>query len=80
MKQSSMAPIVLGVISIALAVVSFFVFWWLSAVGAALGIIGMVLAWGDPDAGTAEKALSVIGLILSAIMYILSIITIFVLA
>lgn len=79
MKQSNVAPIVLGVISICAAVISFFAFWWLSAVGATLGVIGAVLAWRDPDAGTAGKALSVIGLILSAIMFILSVITIFVL-
>lgn len=78
MKQNSIAPIVLGVISIALAVVSFFVFWWLSAVGAALGIIGMVLAWRDPCAGAANKATPVIGLILSAIMFVLSIVVILV--
>lgn len=76
MKQSSIAPIVRGVISIALAVVSFFVFWWLSAIGAALGIIGMVLAWRDPGAGAADKATPVIGLILSAIMFVLSIVVI----
>lgn len=78
MKQSNVAPIVLGVISICLTVISFFVFWWLSAVGAALGIIGMVLAWRDPYAGTVGKALSVIGLILSAIMFVLSVIVILV--
>ena len=77
MKQSNVAPIVLGIISICLAVISFFVFWWLSAVGAALGIIGTVLAWRDPYAGTAGKATPTVGLILSAIMFILSIITIF---
>lgn len=77
MKQSNVAPIVLGIISICLAVISFFVFWWLSAVGATLGVISAVLAWRDPDTGTAGKALSVIGLTLSAIMFILSIITIF---
>lgn len=78
MKQSNTAPIVLGVISICLAVISFFVFWWLSAVGAVLGIIGTVLAWRDPYAGTAGKALSVIGLVLSAIMFVLSVIVILV--
>ena len=78
MKQSSIAPIVLGVISIALAVVSFFVFWWLSAIGAALGTIGVVLAWRDPGAMAADKATPTVGLILSAIMFVLSIIVILV--
>ena len=77
MKQSNTAPIVLGVISICLAVVSFFVFWWLSAVGAALGVVGMALAWRDPYAGAAGKATSTIGLILSVVVFVLSIVLLF---
>ena len=77
MKQSNTAPIVLGVISICMAAISFSVFWWLSAVGAALGVVGMVLAWRDPDTGAAGKATSVIGLILSVVMFVLSVIILF---
>ena len=65
--------IILGVISIALAFISFFVFWWLSIVGAVLGIIGLVLR----DTRTSGKIVSGIGIGLSIILFIISLVVLF---
>lgn len=65
--------IILGVISIALAFISFFVFWWLSIVGAVLGIIGLVLR----DTRTSGKIVSGIGICLSIILFIISLVVLF---
>ena len=40
-ETNKTAGLVLGILSITLGVVSFFVFWWLSIVGLILGIIGV---------------------------------------
>ena len=38
-----MTKIVLGTISIALGVISFFIFWWLAIIGICCGIIGLCI-------------------------------------
>lgn len=65
--------IILGVISIALAFISFFVFWWFSIIGAVLGIIGLVLR----DTRTSGKIVSGIGIGLSIILFIISLVVLF---
>lgn len=65
--------IILGVISISLATISFFVFWWLSLVGAALGIIGLALK----DTQTSGKVVSGIGTCLGIILFIISLVVLF---
>lgn len=65
--------IILGVISIALAFISFFVFWWFSIIGAVLGIIGLVLR----DTRTSGKIVSGIGVGLSIILFIISLVVLF---
>lgn len=65
--------IILGVISIALAFISFFVFWWFSIVGAVLGIIGLVLK----DTKTSGKIVSGIGIGLSIVLFIISLVVLF---
>ena len=64
---------ILGVISIALAFISFFVFWWFSIIGAVLGIIGLVLR----DTRTSGKIVSGIGVGLSIILFIISLVLLF---
>lgn len=64
---------ILGVISIALAFISFFVFWWFSIIGAVLGIIGLVLR----DTRTSGKIVSGIGIGLSIILFIISLVLLF---
>lgn len=65
--------IILGVISIALAFISIFVFWWFSIIGAVLGIIGLVLR----DTRTSGKIVSGIGIGLSIILFIISLVVLF---
>lgn len=65
--------IILGVISISLAVISFFVFWWLSIVGVALGIVGLALQ----DTQTSGKVVSGIGTCLGIVLFILSLVILF---
>lgn len=65
--------IILGVISIVLAFISFFVFWWFSIVGAVLGIIGLVLK----DTKTSGKIVSGIGIGLSIVLFIISLVVLF---
>lgn len=38
-----MSSIVCGIVSVLLAIVSWFIFWWLSIVAMAIGIVGLLL-------------------------------------
>lgn len=71
--MNNVKSIILGVISIALAFISFFVFWWLSIVGAVLGIIGLVLK----DTQISGKIVSGIGTGLSIVLFIISLVVLF---
>lgn len=71
--MNNVKSIILGVISIALAFISFFVFWWFSIIGAVLGIIGLVLK----GTQTSGKIVSGIGLGLSIILFIISLVMLF---
>lgn len=53
-KANKTAGLVLGILSITLGIISFFVFWWLSIVGLILGIIGIVIS--------NSKVLNIIGI------------------
>lgn len=53
-ETNKTAGLVLGILSITLGVISFFVFWWLSIVGLILGIIGIVIS--------SSKILNIIGI------------------
>ena len=69
-----MNRLVLGLLSTILAVISWFVFWWLSIVAIVLGVVGLILksAVNDINQGTivAGKVLSIVGIVIAAIALI----------
>lgn len=68
-----MVVIILGILSIVLAGISFFVFWWLGIIAAILGIIGVILFQNNKEQKDAKIGLtcSIIGLSLGVISVIL---------
>lgn len=64
-----MSKLVLGIVSIALAVISWFIFWWLSIVAIGLGIIGLCTKTSEEYSkyNTAGKALNIIGVVMGAV-------------
>lgn len=69
-----MNRLVLGLLSTILAVISWFVFWWLSIVAIVLGVVGLILkpAINDTNQGAivAGKVLSIVGIVIAAIALI----------
>ena len=72
-----MGKLVLGIISIILSVISWFIFWWLSIVAIGLGIIGLCTKVPEEYSkyNTAGKALNIIGVIMGAVGFIIFLIT-----
>lgn len=60
---------VLGVISLALSVISWFIFWWLSIAALVLGIIGVAAKIDDEDPQRTRngRILNIIAIIVSSI-------------
>ena len=77
-----MVSLVLGILSIILGVLSFFVFWWLSLVGVILGIIGIAIARDSKDAGDDRGGgvLSVIGTSVNTVSLVVVIISLIIIA
>ena len=68
-----MNKLVLGIISIILSVISWFIFWWLSIVAIGLGIIGLCTKVPEEYSkyNIAGKALNIIGVIMGAVGFII---------
>ena len=68
-----MSKLVLGIISIILSVISWFIFWWLSIVAIGIGIIGLCTKVPEEYSkyNTAGKALNIIGVVMGAIGFII---------
>lgn len=68
-----MSKLVLGIISIALSIISWFIFWWLSIVAIGIGIIGLCTKVPEEYSkyNTAGKALNIIGLVMGAVGFII---------
>lgn len=68
-----MGKLVLGIISIILSVISWFIFWWLSIVAIGLGIIGLCTKVPEEYSkyNTAGKALNIIGVVMGAVGFII---------
>lgn len=68
-----MSKLVLGIISIVLSVISWFIFWWLSIVAIGLGIIGLCTKVSEEYSkyNIAGKALNIIGVIMGAVGFII---------
>ena len=75
-----MTKTILGALSIALGVVSFFIFWWLAIVGFCLGAIGLCVKQDDSDPekrdfGRAGTICSIIGMVICGVALIVLIIS-----
>ena len=79
MDNKGTATYVLGILSCVLGFISLFVFWWLSIVGTILGVIGCITGKDDSRSPKAAFIISIVGLILSIIVFFLSILSIAVL-
>ena len=68
-----MSKLVLGIISIILSVISWFIFWWLSIVAIGIGIIGLCTKVPEEYSkyNTAGKALNIIGVVMGAVGFII---------
>lgn len=68
-----MSKLVLGIISIVLSVISWFIFWWLSIVAIGIGIIGLCTKVPEEYSkyNTAGKALNIIGIVMGAVGFII---------
>lgn len=67
-----MSRIVCGVISAVLALISWFIFWWLSIVAIVIGVVGLLLNREVTEANTKDRVLvgtilNTIGIILAAV-------------
>ena len=67
-----MSRIVCGVISAVLALISWFIFWWLSIVAIAIGVVGLLLNRDVDENNTKDRVLvgtilNTIGIILAAV-------------
>lgn len=67
-----MSRIVCGVISAVLALISWFIFWWLSIVAIAIGVVGLLLNREVDENNTKDRVLvgtilNTIGIILAAV-------------
>lgn len=65
-----MSRIGCGIISAVLALISWFVFWWLSIVSIVIGVVGLLLNLGVDETNTKNRVL--VGTILNAIGIILA--------
>ena len=65
-----MSRIVCGVISAVLAIISWFIFWWLSIVAVVVGIVGLLLNREVDETNTKDRVL--VGTILNAIGIVLA--------
>lgn len=75
-----MTKVALGAFSIALGVVSFFIFWWLAIVGFCLGTIGLCIRQDDSDSekrdfGRAGTICSIIGMVICGVALLVLIIS-----
>lgn len=68
-----MGRIICGIVSVLLAIVSWFIFWWLSIVAIGLGIIGLCTKVPEEYSkyNTAGKALNIIGVVMGAVGFII---------
>ena len=67
-----MSRIVCGVISAVLALISWFIFWWLSIVAIVIGVVGLLLNREVDETNTKDRVLvgtilNTIGIILAAV-------------
>lgn len=65
-EENKTAGLVLGILSIVLGTISFFVFWWLSIFGIGLGSLGVNIS--------SSKTLNIVGICLSTVALFLVII------
>ena len=69
-KEEKVSRIVCGVISAVLALISWFIFWWLSIVAIVVGVVGLLLNREVDENNTKDRVL--VGTILNAIGIILA--------
>lgn len=65
-----MGRIICGIVSVLLAIVSWFIFWWLSIVAIAVGVVGLLLNREVDENNTKDRVL--VGTILNAIGVVLA--------
>lgn len=65
-ENEGAAPVVLGLVGLICAIISFFVCWWLGIVGAVLGLIGLCL----PGKGKWLPAISMVIGFVSVIIFL----------
>ena len=73
------AVLVLGLLSIGLGIVSFFVLWWLSIIGLVLGVVGIALVGSSTSNNTENKKmgiLPIIGTVMNSIDLVVALISI----
>lgn len=81
------AVLVLGLLSIGLGIVSFFVLWWLSIIGLVLGVVGIALAgsskhWNELTKNNDDEekkrvlVLPIVGTVMNSIDLIIALISI----
>ena len=64
-NKEKLGRIVCGIVSLLLAIVSWFIFWWLSIVAIAIGIVGLLLNGDVDENNTKDRVL--VGTILNNI-------------
>lgn len=69
-EEEKVSRIVCGVISAVLALISWFIFWWLSIVAIIIGVVGLLLNREVDETNTKDRVL--VGTILNAIGIILA--------
>lgn len=65
-----MGRITCGIVSVLLAIISWFIFWWLSIVAIAVGVVGLLLNREVDENNTKDRVL--VGTILNAIGIIMA--------
>ena len=73
------AVLVLGLLSIGLGIVSFFVLWWLSIIGLVLGVVGIALVGSSTSNSTENKKmgiLPIVGTVMNSIDLVIALISI----
>lgn len=71
-EEEKVSRIVCGVISAVLALISWFIFWWLSIVAIVIGVVGLLLNREVDETNTKDRVLvgtilNTIGIILAAV-------------
>ena len=73
------AVLVLGLLSIGLGIVSFFVLWWFSIIGLVMGVVGIALVGSSTSNSTENKKmgiLPIVGTVMNSIDLVIALISI----